>query len=67
MRAARGGARRSPRGANRAIATPETAAVRSAVIGPPSRIATGTPVGASLEDDDAWIAGRPRARLPGTR
>ena len=39
--APRAAAGRRPRGANRRIATPETAAVRSAVIGPPSRIAVG--------------------------
>ena len=62
MSAARG-ARPVTRGANRAIATPETAAVRSAVIGPPSMIATGRPVVASLSTTTALIAGRPRARL----
>ena len=34
------------------MATPETAAVRIAVIGPPSRIAVGSPVAGVVEDDD---------------
>ena len=50
-------------GANRRIATPETAAVRIAVIGPPSRIATGSPVAGSLRMTTALMAGRPSAAL----
>ena len=46
-------------GAKCRIATPETAAVRSAVIGPPSRIALGSPVAASLMTTTALIAGSP--------
>ena len=45
------------------MATPDTAAVRSAVIGPPSRNATGAPVSASLRITTAWIAGNPSALL----
>ena len=47
MSAARTG-RPATCGAKRLIATPDTAAVRSAVIGPPSRSARGKPVPASL-------------------
>ena len=43
------------------MATPEVAAVRSAVIGPASRIAVGTPVTGSLSRSVAWIAGMPRS------
>ena len=60
MSAARG-ARPVTSGANRRMATPETAAVRIAVIGPPSRIARGSPVAASLRTTTALIAGRPMA------
>ena len=61
------GPRRPPAtaGANRAIATPLIAAVRSAVIGPASRIAAGTPVRGSVSSTRPWIAGSPSARLPG--
>ena len=52
-------------GPNRASATPDTAAVRCAVIGPPSRIARGCPVRGSLRITTAWIAGRPLARFSG--
>ena len=51
MSAARG-ARPVTTGAKWRIATPETAAVRSAVIGPPSRIAAGAPVVGVIDDDD---------------
>ena len=60
MSAARTG-RPATCGAKRRIATPDTAAVRWAVIGPPSRIATGRPVAASLSTTTALIAGRPSA------
>ena len=50
-------------GAKWRIATPETAAVRSAVIGPPSRIAVGSPVAASLMTTTALIAGSPSSLL----
>ena len=53
------GARPGTTGAKCRIATPETAAVRAAVIGPPSRIAVGTPVAASLRTTTALIAGSP--------
>ena len=58
MMAARG-ARPASSGPNRASATPETAAVRCAVIGPPSRMARGTPVVGSLRITTAWMAGSP--------
>ena len=51
------------------IATPDTAAVRWAVIGPPSMIAVGTPVAASFRTTVALMAGSPSARFapkPGT-
>ena len=48
MSAARTG-RPATCGAKRLIATPDTAAVRWAVIGPPSRIATGRPVAGVVE------------------
>ena len=60
MSAARG-ARPVTVGAKWRIATPETAAVRSAVIGPPSRIAAGAPVAGSLMTTTALIAGSPRS------
>ena len=60
MSAARTG-RPATCGAKRLIATPDTAAVRWAVIGPPSRIAIGRPVAASLSTTTALIAGRPSA------
>ena len=60
MSAARG-ARPVTTGAKWRIATPEMAAVRTAVIGPPSRIAAGAPVAASLMTTRALIAGSPRA------
>ena len=63
MSAARGGAGRRRGGAQARIATPEIAAVRSAVIGPASRIAVGTPVAGSLSRSSPWIAGRPSALL----
>ncbi len=44
----RAGSPRSGSGAKRWMATPLIAAVRAAVIGPPSRIASGTPVAGSL-------------------
>ncbi len=62
MIAARG-ARPSTSGAQARIATPEVAAVRSAVIGPASRIAVGTPVTGSLSSSVALMAGMPRSLL----
>ena len=62
--AARGG-RPSTFGANLAIATPDTAAVRSAVIGPASRMASGTPVVESARRTRPWSAGRSRPLLAG--
>ena len=53
--------RREPAGSRR----PTIAAVRSAVIGPPSRIASGSPVAGSLRTTVALIAGRPRAPFVG--
>ena len=44
-------------GPNRAIATPDTAAVRWAVIGPPSRIAMGSPV-VRIAQHDHGVDGR---------
>ena len=41
------------------MASPVTAAVRWAVIGPPSRIAVGTPVAASLSTTTAWMRRQP--------
>ena len=53
---------RSPgAGAKWRSATPVTAAVRSAVIGPPSRIATGRPVSGSFTTTTALIAAMPFA------
>ena len=43
----------------RFMASPLTAAVRWAVIGPPSSIAIGTPVAGSLRTTTAWMPGRP--------
>ena len=51
------------RGAQARIATPEMAAVRSAVIGLASITATGTPVTGSLSSRVAWIPGRPQRRV----
>ena len=62
MSAARG-ARPSRSGAKWRIATPEMAAVRTAVIGPPLRIAAGAPVSGSLMTTIALIAGSPRSLL----
>ena len=60
MSAARNG-RPVTAGAKCRIATPDTAAVRIAVIGPPSMTAIGSPVVASLRITTALIAGIPRA------
>jgi len=48
---------------NARIATPETAAVRSAVTGPPSRMAVGTPVGRVVEDDHGVDRGEPQRAI----
>ena len=47
------------------MATPLTAAVRWAVIGPPSSTATGKPVTGSLSRTSALIVPSPRALLVG--
>jgi hypothetical protein len=62
MSAARG-ARPATSGPYLLIATPVTAAVRWAVMGPPSRIAIGKPVSGSFRITVALMPGRPRAAL----
>ena len=52
-------------GAHRRMATPLTAAVRTAVMAPASRTARSSPVAASLSSNVAWMAGMPRVRFCG--
>ena len=51
--------------ASRRVATPETAAVRTAVIAPAFRIAFVSPVSPSKSATKPWCESRPRALFPG--